>query len=184
MFVDDALLYKVIRSSSNTQDLRMNVDVFAKWIDEHDLHLNVNKFKSLLLSWTQELLCTFTITVNDHPIENVCSYKYLLGSSHPVIYPGAIIVTVRQTTCTFYFMCETTTGLCCFCLGSSLVKDVPALKSVQWFASKVCTKSWSRRDVRYNKITVSMYKPHVPTAAREKKRLTTTVLCFHKRQTQ
>ena len=41
MFVDDALLYKVIRSLSDMQDLQMNVDLFVKWIDEHDLHLNV-----------------------------------------------------------------------------------------------------------------------------------------------
>ena len=37
MFADDALLYKVICSSSDMQDLQLNVDLFAKWIDEHDL---------------------------------------------------------------------------------------------------------------------------------------------------
>ena len=77
MFADDALLYKAIRSSNDLQDLQMNVDVFTKWIDEHDLRLNVKKCKSLLLSRRQEPLSTYTIRVNDHPIENVQSYKYL-----------------------------------------------------------------------------------------------------------
>ena len=41
VFADDALLYKAICSSNDLQDLQMNVDVFTKWIDEHDLRLNV-----------------------------------------------------------------------------------------------------------------------------------------------
>ena len=65
MFADDALLYKAIRSSNDLQDLQMNVDVFTKWIDEHDLHLNVKKCKSLLLSRRQEVLSSYTIRVND-----------------------------------------------------------------------------------------------------------------------
>ena len=70
---------KVICSPIDIQDLQMNVDLFAKWIDEHGLHLNVKKCKSLLLSRRQEPLSTLTIrvNVNDHPIEKVFPYKYL-----------------------------------------------------------------------------------------------------------
>ena len=32
MFADDALLYKVICSSNDMQDLQMNVDLLSKWI--------------------------------------------------------------------------------------------------------------------------------------------------------
>jgi len=56
---------KAIRSSNDLQDLQMNVDVFTKWIDEHDLRLNVKKCKSLLLSRRQEPLSSYTIRVND-----------------------------------------------------------------------------------------------------------------------
>ena len=66
----------------------MNMDLFAKWIDEHHLHLNVKK--SLLLSRRQEPLCTYTIRVNDYPIE-----KFSLTSiTYLVIYPGAIMSLV------------------------------------------------------------------------------------------
>ena len=77
MFADDALLYKVIHSSNDLQDLQMNVDLLSKWIDEHDLHLGIKKCKSLLLSRRLEPLCTCTIRVNDHHIEKFQFYKYL-----------------------------------------------------------------------------------------------------------
>ena len=40
MFADDILLYKVIRSLSDFQDLQSNVNSLVQWTSDHDLKLN------------------------------------------------------------------------------------------------------------------------------------------------
>ena len=77
MFADNALLYKVVKSITNFQDLQSDVNSFVQWTADHDLKLNVKKCKLLLLLRRRVPVCTHTIMINDQPLEKVQSYKYL-----------------------------------------------------------------------------------------------------------
>ena len=77
MFTDDPLLYKVVQSITDFQDLQSDVNSFVQWTADHDLNLNVKKCKLLLLSRRRVPVCTHTIVINDQPLEKVQSYKYL-----------------------------------------------------------------------------------------------------------
>ena len=48
MFADDILLYKVVRSLSDFQDLQSDVNSLVQWTSDHDLKLNAKKCKSLV----------------------------------------------------------------------------------------------------------------------------------------
>ena len=61
MFADDALLYKVVQSITDFQDLQSDVSSFVQWTADHDLKLKVKKCKSLLLSRRRVPVCTHTI---------------------------------------------------------------------------------------------------------------------------
>ena len=129
----------------------MNMDLFAEWIDEHHLYLNVKK--SLLLSRRQEPLCTYTIRVNDYPIEKVQSYKYYISSdlswgNHVSSVSGVCcIVTSTVTHCvpdtlrTLYISCvRPLLEHAMPVWDPHLVEDINTMESVQRFATKVCTK--------------------------------------------
>ena len=69
----------------------MSYGINTNWIEEHDLHLNVKSANHCCYQEDRShALSTFTITVNDHPIEKVQSNKYLVV----IIHPGAIMYLV------------------------------------------------------------------------------------------
>jgi len=121
------------------------------------------------ISRRQEPLSTYTIRVNDHPIEKVQSYKYLgviissdlSWGNHVSSVSSKAMKHMGMLYRCFYRDCtpDTLRTLYISCVrplleyavpvwDPHLVKDIHALESVQRFATKVCTKTW--RDVSYS----------------------------------
>ena len=111
MFAVDALLYKVVQSITDFQDLQSDVNSIVQWTADNDLKLSV---KSLLLLRKCVPMCTHTIVINDQPLEKVQSYKYL--GLHISIYP-------RTTTFLMYAQELKSKWACC--IVASIVTVTP-----------------------------------------------------------
>ena len=47
LFADDALMCRTVQNSSNAEDLQADINLFAQWIANNNLKLNIKKCKSL-----------------------------------------------------------------------------------------------------------------------------------------
>ena len=75
MFADDLLLYNVIYAPPDFDALQYDVNEIVQYIADHDLKLNVQKCKSLLISRRQSSVCSQPVKVNEQPLERVDSLK-------------------------------------------------------------------------------------------------------------
>ena len=80
LFADNLLLHKVICTNINFQTLQDNVNSLTKWINDHNLALNlmfINAIKPLLVSRKHSFLCGQSVQIGEESLEKVRSYKYL-----------------------------------------------------------------------------------------------------------
>ena len=77
LYADDVMLYRLIRSQSDSLALQFDVDSLCVWTDEHCLNLNTVKCKYMVISRKrQPTLPSSLIVVNCSPLARVESYKY------------------------------------------------------------------------------------------------------------
>ena len=163
MFADDVLLYKVIQTLTDFNDLQNDVNMLVQWISDRMLKLNVKKCKSLLVSRRRIPVCSRSVLVNGQPLEKVQSYKYLgVLISSDLSWSGHISSICSKAKKQmgmlyrrFYRDTDPSTLRMLYVTqvrplleyavpvwDPYLVKDVQALEAVQRFATKVCTKCW------------------------------------------
>ena len=165
MFADDLLLYKVIRTPSDFDALQYDVNTLVQYISDHDLKLNVQKCKSLLISRRRNSVCSQPVKINEQPLEKVDLYKYLgvlissdLSWSQHISYICSRAKRQLGLLYRHFYRDTEPNSLKMLYLTQVrplleyavpvwdpyFVKDVEALESVQKFAAKMCTKSWQR----------------------------------------
>ena len=164
LFADDLLLYRVIRRNQDFELVQKDIDNLESWLTRYKLLLNPRKCKSLLISRKRVVSSRPCFRVGSCLLERVSSYKYLGGvissdlswSEHVsgvtkkarkqigLLYRRFYKSTPTETLKTLY------TSLICPHLeyaipvwNPHLSKDIDSLESVQRFATKICTKSWS-----------------------------------------
>ena len=67
----------MIHSPPDFDALQCDVNALVQYISEHDLKLNVQKCKSLLISRRRKPVCSLAVEVNDQKLDKVNSNKYL-----------------------------------------------------------------------------------------------------------
>lgn len=164
LFADDLLLHNRISQLSDFIALQKDVDELCNWLNNYSLTLNAKKCKSLLISRKKQPIEAPVINVKGHPLERVTAYKYLgilitsdlSWSSHI----QAITTKARKQTGMlyrrFYNNSQPSTLKTLYIAlirplleygvpvwDPHLRKDINLLESVQKFATKLCTKSWS-----------------------------------------
>ena len=75
-FSDDTVILSLLKSSSNIVSHTSGVDKFIEWCDQHHLKINVNKTEEVIVD-PRSIGDHSMITVHDHNIKQVSSYKYL-----------------------------------------------------------------------------------------------------------
>ena len=80
LYADDSVIYCYGTSSKELSD-KLNNDLLgvAKWLHDHKLTLNLDKTKCMLIGSNRkrESKVDLTVSILDHSISNVCSFKYL-----------------------------------------------------------------------------------------------------------
>lgn len=75
LFADDCVIYKEISSDSDAIALQSDVDRVLQWCELWQMKLNINKCKSMRVSRSKTQ--AFCYSINNVPLEDVLSYKYL-----------------------------------------------------------------------------------------------------------
>ena len=76
MYADDICYYVEVAKADDIAAVQVDVDAISNWAENSDLRLNSNKTKALLISRKRKPPA-LEICLNDCPIEQVDSYKYL-----------------------------------------------------------------------------------------------------------
>jgi len=77
LYADDMLLYKSVKCSEDYQQLQFDIDKISAWVDRNLLSLNPVKCKTMLLSRKRNLSQPPQFLLNETPLEQVESFKYL-----------------------------------------------------------------------------------------------------------
>ena len=75
-FSDDTVILSLLTSEGNISSHTTGVDRFVTWCDEHYLQVNVRKTEEIVVD-PRSIGDHTTITIHDHEIKQVTSYKYL-----------------------------------------------------------------------------------------------------------
>ena len=75
-FSDDTVILSLLKSDSNILSHTAGVDKFIDWCDQHHLKVNVNKTEEVIID-PRSIGDHSMISVHDHNIKQVSSYKYL-----------------------------------------------------------------------------------------------------------
>ena len=145
--------------------LLYDVDRICKWISSNHLTINVAKFKSMCISRSCSSKLRFTILVNSSPLEKVKCFKYLgLWISDDLTWSchiESVCCRARQQLWFIYrffpLHCDAGTILAlykshvlpmldyaCIVWDPHLRKDQLLLESVQHFALKIASQTWTR----------------------------------------
>ncbi len=76
MFADDICYYKAIYKDLDLVAVQSDVQLIADWVKDVRLKLNINKTKALVVSRKRQPP-SLSLVVNDYPIEQVKSIRYL-----------------------------------------------------------------------------------------------------------
>jgi len=77
LYADDMLLYKSLKCIEDYQQLQLDIDKISTWVDRNLLSLNPVKCKTMLLSRKRNLSQPPRFPLNETPLEQVESFKYL-----------------------------------------------------------------------------------------------------------
>ena len=131
VYADDILLYHTINSTSDFLSLQSDINKITAWSCANFLTLNSNKCKFMVLSRRRSpSYPVIPLTLGDHPLEQVMSFKYL-GVHLSCLYYfinwamqnvlwvwGQIVVTEPAITWLFVNLFV---GLTCIIIPSSLI---------------------------------------------------------------
>ena len=97
LYVDDTVIYCYGSSSPELSD-KLNRDLWAvaKWLNDHKLTLNLEKTKCMLVGSNRKLESKMALTVSifDHNVNNVNSFKYLGVFIHLILHGQIVLNTL------------------------------------------------------------------------------------------
>ena len=141
VYTDDILLYRTINSTHDFLSLQSDISIITAWSCANFLNLNRSKCKFMVLSRQRSpSYPVIPLTIGDHPLEQVMSFKYLgvhlscdlswsmhIETMHHIQSQESgmsFVSTVLQffTTCCsslpLPITCETTLRICFSCMES------------------------------------------------------------------
>ena len=77
LYADDILLYKPIQSAQDYSDFQKDINAISDWVDNNYLHLNVQKYKFMLVSRKRTRHLLPTLKLCGQELQMVDTYKYL-----------------------------------------------------------------------------------------------------------
>jgi len=163
LYADDMLLYKSLKCIEDYQQLQLDIDKISTWVDRNVLSLNPVKCKTMLLSRKRNYCQPPRFLLNETPLEQVESFKYL----------GVLISSDLSWSARIYSICakgKKLIGLLYRRYSSNvhserllevykslvrphleyatpvwdphLLKDIKLVENVQVYGLKMCLKKW------------------------------------------
>ena len=134
LYADDILLYHPISTSSDFHFLQEDINNLCSWTDDNYLNFNASKCKYMIISKKkQPILPDSPLSVNNHSLERVTSYKYLgvwlTSTLNWSIQVSEVCSRTRRQigfivnsmvinlTATLFNLCSPITGVCCPSVG-------------------------------------------------------------------
>lgn len=80
LYADDTVIYCCGSTSQELgEKLNKNLLTVTKWLNDHKLTLNLEKTKCIIIGGNRKLesKVPLTVSIPDHKMDNVCSFKYL-----------------------------------------------------------------------------------------------------------
>ena len=163
LFADDMLLYKIIKSQQDLDQLQSDVNRIQDWVSFNHLTLNPTKCKSMFISRKRNSIQPLSLHLNGVPLEQVESFKYLgvfLSSDMSwSTHIDSVCSKARKLVGLLYrrFSAEVDSHslLEMYKLlvrphleyaapvwSPHLIKDTNNLENVQKFALRMCHKNW------------------------------------------
>ena len=164
LYADDILLYRTLATSNDNAQLQLDVNKIEAWISSSGLAINPSKSTLLIISrqrikpavsiWINSTLvpCSNNVTYlgvtissdlrwNEHVLNTCKSAKQKLGLLYRNFHQAD-----RHTLCHLYkTLVLPKLDYCSSIWDPHTVTSINNLESVQAFAAKLCTKSWSAR---------------------------------------
>ena len=163
LFADDMLLYKIIKSQQDLDQLQSDVNRIQDWVSFNHLTFNPTKCKSMFISRKRNSIQPLSLHLNGVPLEQVESFKYLgvfLSSDMSwSTHIDSVCSKARKLVGLLYrrFSAEVDSHslLEMYKLlvrphleyaapvwSPHLIKDTNNLENVQKFALRMCHKNW------------------------------------------
>ena len=77
LFADDMLLYKIVKSQQDLEQLQSDIDKIHSWVNSNHLTLNPAKCKFMFVSRRRNPIQPLSLKLNGLPLEQVENFKYL-----------------------------------------------------------------------------------------------------------